>query len=380
MNEKILIVDDETNFLNAVRRQLHGRYDLDFAKSGFEGLQLAREKGPYAVVVSDLRMPQMDGIKFLGLIRDVCSDTVRIMITGDADVSAAVASVNEGNVFRFLIKPVEMRILIQTLDASIQQYRLTTSERELLQDTLRESVKVLIDVLALASPATFGRALRITRYVNHVVSQLMLPNPWQFELAAMLSQIGCVTIPWDIVYNKFMGKELQDEDLKMFNSHPAIGYQLLGSIPRMASTAEMISRQMDPYRNQNSAPRADVVALGAQILHAAVDFEFLLACGKSHSECIEIMKSRENEYNPIILSALAVPMEIPSDMEVKTIHYEQLEPEMIMAKSIRTRTGRLLIAEGQEITLPLIHLIECWCVRGEIDPEICVLQPGRKNR
>ena len=91
------------------------------------------------------------------------------------------------------------------------------------------------------------------------------------------------------------------------------------------------------------------------------------------------MQSEKDEYNPMVLSALAVPMEIPQDMEMIDITPDQLEPEMIMAKSIRTRTGRLLITEGQEVTPPLIHLIECWCQRGEISPHVSVYRSHQKD-
>src|SRR6201999_3375578 len=102
MAEKILLVDDDSNILDGYRRSLGREFDLDTALSGQSALVLAAEKGPFAVVVSDMRMPGMDGVELLTAFRSKWPDTVRVMLTGNADRDTAVHAINEGSIFRFL--------------------------------------------------------------------------------------------------------------------------------------------------------------------------------------------------------------------------------------------------------------------------------------
>src|SRR5579872_3708327 len=195
MTKQILCVDDEINVLQAFERQFHRRFELFTAQGPERGLEQLEKSGPFAAVVSDLRMPGMDGIEFLRRVREQWPDTVRIMLTGQADMNASIAAVNQGNIFQFLTKPCPADMLGRALETAIEQHRLITSERELLEQTLRGSIGVMSEILSLVHPVAFSRASRVRRYVLHLVKQLKLENGWQYELAAMLSQIGCVAVP-----------------------------------------------------------------------------------------------------------------------------------------------------------------------------------------
>jgi DNA-binding NtrC family response regulator len=94
-------------------------------------------KGPFAVVVSDLRMPRMDGIKFFSRVPETATDTVRIMLTGNADLSSAVMAVNEGIIFHFLTKPCPSETLVRMLNNALKQHKLIAAERELSEQTRR---------------------------------------------------------------------------------------------------------------------------------------------------------------------------------------------------------------------------------------------------
>src|SRR5205807_344851 len=113
-------------------------------------------------------------------------------LTGQADLETAIAALNQGNIFRFLTKPCSAEELAQTLEEAVRQYRLITAERNVLENTLHGCVKVLTEVLSLAHPASFSRATRIHCYVEHMITALNLRDRWQFEVAAMLSQVGCI--------------------------------------------------------------------------------------------------------------------------------------------------------------------------------------------
>lgn len=105
MGQRVLFVDDDVNILAAYKRQLRKDFDLEIAEGGLNGLEVIKEKGPFAVVVSDYKMPNMDGNQFLAQVKKIDPDISRIMITGFADLNMAMEAVNEGNIFRFLTKP-----------------------------------------------------------------------------------------------------------------------------------------------------------------------------------------------------------------------------------------------------------------------------------
>ncbi len=157
------------------------------------------EQGPFAVVVSDLKMPGMSGIEFLAQVRTREPDTVRILLTGNAELHTAIDAINEGQIFRFLTKPCSPETLAEALKAGLVQHHLITAERELLDHTLSESIRVLTEVLALVNPEAFGRSARITRYVEAIAQNLHVSELWSIRTAAMLSQIGCVILPESVL-------------------------------------------------------------------------------------------------------------------------------------------------------------------------------------
>ncbi|MGD9173951.1 MAG: response regulator, partial [Desulfobacterales bacterium] len=99
MKDKVLLVDDDAMVLAGLRRQLRNQFRIDTALSGEDALKLVQENGPYAVIVSDFMMPGMNGIEFLAYVKKTSPDTVRMMLTGTADMPTAIRAVNEGNIF-----------------------------------------------------------------------------------------------------------------------------------------------------------------------------------------------------------------------------------------------------------------------------------------
>jgi CheY-like chemotaxis protein len=195
MNSKILFIDDDTNLLEAVERNLRLKFNLVTAASGEAGLAKMANEGPFSVVVADMQMPGMNGVQVLTEAQKRFPDTVRLMLTGNADQQTAVEAVNKGHVFQFLTKPCPTEMLTFALQTSLKQYRLITAERELLEKTLNGSVKLLTEVFSLIDPHSFGRGESLRSYMRAYVSSLTLANSWEFEIAAMLSQLGTVTVP-----------------------------------------------------------------------------------------------------------------------------------------------------------------------------------------
>ena len=279
MDEKILIVDDEPNVLEGLQRVLRKDFSVVAAIGGEAGLKAVAEQGPFAVIVSDMRMPGMDGTQFLRTVLERTPDSVRLALTGNADIQTAIDAVNEGAIFRFLSKPCTEQVLKGALRAAIAQHRLILAERELLEKTLHGSVKVLTEILALVNPAAFSRASRIHQTVLGIVKQLKLPEAWSYEIAAMLSQIGCVALDAETVEAVYGGVELPAVEQERFRMHPSIAFEFLKKIPRLENVALMIAAQQNPaeYKFPHGDPLESVAAkLGAEILSVAIDFDQML--------------------------------------------------------------------------------------------------------
>ena len=140
MTEKILLVDDEPNVLQSMQRQLRKRFKIVVAESGFEALAALKNKGPFAVIVSDMRMPGMDGVQLLSEAKDIFPDTVRTMLTGNADQETASEAVNTGQIFCFLTQPCSTAVLATSFGLAVRQHTLLIAEKELLNDTVKGSV------------------------------------------------------------------------------------------------------------------------------------------------------------------------------------------------------------------------------------------------
>jgi response regulator RpfG family c-di-GMP phosphodiesterase len=347
MLTRILCVDDEPNILQAMERQFRKQFEIHTALGGELGLQAIAAKGPFAVVVSDLRMPVMDGVEFLTRVRALSPDSVRVMLTGQADMDAAIAAVNQGNIFQFLTKPCAADTLTRALNAALEQYRLITAERELLEQTLRGSIGVLSEILSLVNPLAFGRAQRIRRYVVHMAAKLDLANRWQFELAAMLSQIGSVTVPPEVMDKYCRMEPLTATETQILAEQSRVGYDLLARIPRLEAVAWMVAHQEAKWTQ--GAAKSGAAAIGAALLKVARDFDDQVARGADSEPTLAAMK-RNPDYNPDFVDALQEVHVEESQRTLRLVSLAQLHPGMIMHDDVRSRNGLLLLAKGQEVT------------------------------
>ncbi len=358
--DKILFVDDELNILDGLRRQLRNQFDIETSSSAAEALQIVAAAGPYAVAVADMRMPGMDGVHFLRKVREIAPQTVRMMLTGNADQQTAVDAVNEGNVFRFLNKPCSTENLSKALYAGIEQYRLITAEKELLEKTLSGSVKVLTEMLSLVNPVAYGRASRIQRIVHHILEALKAPDAWKYELAAMLSQIGCVLFPMELLDKVYAGQPLTEEEQKLFASHPAVCGKLLSKIPRLETISAMIEGQQQQFGQKLSVPnqaKEDEIKLGAQLLKIALDLDQKIQGGNPLALAVQEMHKQTDEYNPSLLAMLSGLEIRRAETEVRAVHISELRLQMILDEDIYTQSGVLLLRRGHEVNSSVLVML-----------------------
>ncbi|MDX2029411.1 MAG: response regulator [Blastocatellia bacterium] len=376
MMHKILFVDDEPNVLDAYQRTLRREFTIDAALSGAEGLKALESQGPYAVIISDMRMPVMDGVEFLLRAKRLSPTSVRVMLTGNADQQTAIDAVNEGNIFRFLTKPCPPEVLARTITASLDQYRLVMAEKELLEKTLNGSIHMLTDILSLVNPAAFGRATRVRRLAGRIAAALRIENVWKVEIAAMLSQVGCIAVPEEILLRVQRGHPLNADEFRMVQSHSQIGYDLIRQIPRLEWAAEAIAYQ-DKHFNGEGWPVDDrhghQIPVEARILKLALDFDRLTESRLGRADALKKIQGRDNWYDPDVVRALELSLASETRFETRLVRIRELTPDMILAEDIVSIKGLLLIPRGQEVTRSLCMRMANFHRGGAISEPIKVL-------
>jgi len=376
--EKILFVDDDPNILASFKRTLRKLYDVDTAVGPEEGLEAVSRYRHYALVISDLRMPGMDGIQFLAKVRSMAPESIRMILTGNADLQAAIDAVNQGNIFRFLTKPCPPETLQLAIEAGLQQYRLIRAEKELLEKTLRGAIRILTDVLSLVNPEAFGRASRIRRYVRDIGERLGYPKAWQLETAAMLSQIGCIVLPEESLKKIYHGIDLTAEESQLFRMYPSVGADLIAKIPRMEEISEIIAYQ-EKHFDGTGIPKdermGDAIPLGSRILKVVLDFDALETRGLPRAAAMNQLRKRNGWYDPQVLSALEDVLGDEARFTVKELGLNELKLNMIVGEDVVSFKGVLLIAKGQEITPALVERLKNFAKTVGVKEPIRVLIP-----
>jgi len=292
-------------------RRISGRY-----ANGSHGYSLQRRRGsgpfrkrrPYAVIIADMQMPGMNGIEFLRRAMDKAPDSVRLMLTGNADQKTAMDAVNQGHVFSFLTKPCPAESLERALDNALRQYELIRAEKELLEETLNGSIKVLTEILAIVDPEAFGYAQRLRQEVRAVADWFGVPRAWEFELGAMLSQIGTVVIPPIVLSRSRARQNLTVMEKEMLASIPESGANLIANIPRMAPVAEIVRYQRKNFDGtgfpSDSVSGSDI-PMGSRILRVISDLLAVEATRKTRAESFGQLKTCIGLYDPKVLEAVA---------------------------------------------------------------------------
>ncbi len=220
VNGRVLLVDDEPALLEGIQRSLRKLVDLHTAPSGAAGLLVLAESGPFALVVSDMRMPLMNGAQFLAKVREQSPDTVRMILSGQADLQATIAAVNEGQIYRFLCKPCPTEQLLASIQDGLEQHRLIGAEKVLLEQTLSGCVTMLIEILGMVSSGASSRAARLREYTLCLAKTMQLADRWEWGLSAFLSQIGCVALPKELLSKFEAGQLMTDDERRLHESHP----------------------------------------------------------------------------------------------------------------------------------------------------------------
>ena len=236
----------------------------------------------------------------------------------------------------------------------------------------------LTDVLSLVNPEAFDHASRVRRLVRGLAQELDVAELWRLEIAAMLSQVGCVAVPNEMLERTHSGKQLSASDRSMLEQHPAIGRELIANIPRLQEVAEIIAQQErrfdDPGAGEDGSGDAATL-LGARVLKLALDADALMLAGATEGMVLDEIRRRRGWYDPEVVGAFERAFEARTFYEQRNVHIDDLTVGMVIAQDVRA-DGVLLIGQGgQEVSRALIARLRNYNTAARVDASIQVLMP-----
>lgn len=377
MKYKVLLVDDEVEVLMAYQRNLFKHYNVKLATSGAEALNVIQDEGPFAVVLSDYNMPGMTGIELLSEIKEIAPDTTRLIITGYADVSVAVKSVNEGKVFRFLTKPITTDNLLLVIKAACEQYKLVTAEKELLDKTLKGSIKILIDLMTVLQPNIFQRTSRYRRLARILAETLPNTNLWEVEISALLSQIGALIMPADILQQYTESTEMNDKDAAVVRLIPQYSSDILKNIPRLESIAEAILYQdydYDPINKSSQTIHGADLPVISRILKIVKDYYHFYDAHLDNDKAYSLLLTNKHAYDPFIFEKIIKIINNDNGKKKKIVSINELKPNMVIADTIYSENDMVLITKGRELSEVVIMKLQVLAKRIKIKEPIFIYE------
>jgi len=347
---KILCVDDEPRVLEGLRRHLREKFEVLAAGGGAEALNVLTSVKDLAVVVSDMRMPEMDGATVLRHTRVLRPHAVRILLTGQADMAAAIKAINEGQIFRFLTKPCAAEQFLSVIDEAVRQHELIMAERVLLQRTLVGAIKALTDIMSLVSPAVIGRAQRLKRRVSELAIDLEIDDRWQVEVAALLSYLGHVSLPESLTRQLARGEELDAKDAARVRSATRAAIRVIAHVPRLEPVSAILTALTEP-----DAATSDPMQVN--ILRLALETERLEAQGLGTQAIVESLEASGDFSKELLDSLRATQKAQKAVFDRAEVPLAELQIGMVLDEDVKTSRDVLIAPRGCEVTLSFIEHI-----------------------
>jgi CheY-like chemotaxis protein len=354
---RVLIADDEAAIRELFARLLGDEFEVHTAADGSEALRLFHSLGPFGVVVADLHMPYMDGASLLAEIRRRTPDVTRVLVTGDSGVRAAVEAINAGHVFQFITKPFEPDTARHSIRLAFEEHCRARAEHELLEGTVKGSVRALAQVLALVNPAAFGRSARMAELTRHLAIAVDVDDPWKFETAALLSQVGWISVPAETAQRAHAGAALSEHEQRIIEAHPRVAYELLHEVPRLEEVAEMILGQLEESEFTEGA-RSDAQRLGRQMLRLASWIATAEQRGAARAEILARARQLKPSFDARLIASLDRMPEVDRTELCRMVGAAELHTGMRVVEDIFSKDGTLMLARGQQLTPAAVRLLQ----------------------
>lgn len=359
---KVLIVDDAPEHIQVLMETLKDEYTIVAAINGEKALELAASEPVPDIILLDIMMPGMDGYEVCSRLKAQAktSKIPVIFVTAMDQVENETAGFAIGAV-DYVTKPISPPIVRARVKTHLSLRHAQQRLQDLLKKTLGGSVRVLVDILSLANPAAFSRSSQLRQLVKEMSINLGLNDIWKLELAAMLSQIGCVTLPAETLNKLYAGEDLTEEEREQYAGYAARGAELIAHIPHLESVAGMIARIQEPlgWEYTIEPRKRDAVIIGGQLLQITTDYIQHVNSGMSPESVIQQMNNGEEKYDLVLVNTLERVLGIKAqELSEKTVTVKDIFSGMILNQDVYSEDGTLLAVNGTELAPATVKIIQ----------------------
>lgn len=359
INEKVLVVDDDPEILKSYKKQFSGVVDIFTAEEPWLALEIIKRSGPFALLVSDFNLPGMNGLELIAETSKIAPDTVSILLTGYANLDLALKAINEGRVFRFLTKPCAHKDMAGSFIAAINYYRHRITERDTLERTFNGCVQMLTDVIALSTPMAFSRARKLRALATKVAPHIGIGNLWDFETAAIFSQLGYVTLPHQLLEKITLKLAPTAVEELMLAKVPEAGEKLLKNIPRLENIARIV-RYCEKNFDGSGYPEDDLSLENLPLESRALKILEAILRLEEETEDFDVISTKirngKGSFDPDLTELILAELEISSlsqitdEIEIMKIPVADLKIGDMLLADVETAEGKLLFSGGNEVT------------------------------
>lgn len=359
MPKTILFVDNDDSLLEGLPSSRH--YSFVHVSSYGKAFSVLKAEADCRVVMAGLALGEEDGITFLNLVRKKYPKIVRMALVSDDGCARMQEALNKGRVFQFVNKPCSPVEVERYIAKALTRYDKDKKQRQAARMTLLGSVKAMVDILDLVSPEAMGFAKRIRERVLKIGKMLGVPSLWRLELAVLLSHVGCVALPSDIMEKMDHGGSLSPEEQQIFGMHPSIAANLLANINQMDPVAAIIEQQHNKL--------SDDQLLEARIIKVALELDFQERKGKDPIAVLKKMASRKKTFDVRVVKAMLKMLHQSGVHSVRQVNVEELQEGMVLAEDLVNMEGVKLLLRGQAVSkASLIRLQSFHIALGVVDP------------
>jgi len=345
----VLIVDTDGKALASTQRKLRKHFETHIALGPRLGLQRLMEEGPYAVVIAEFSMDQMDGVDFLAQVRELWPHTTRILLSRAAmDVADLLRVINDCEVFRLLSASCDDATLLSVAENGIDRYNRICASTRSLNDTHAVFAKAVHEIVCWLRGEVRDMISPMLPLLRGLCQKLNDPSPVSTETAFLLSVIGLIALPPALLEKIIRGQELTEEERLIFAGHPAHAVELIRHLPQVEEVVEilrgysnflhlsLLPDSTEPSEKPNIPP-------GSALLALVMEYRLALYANQETAAIISRL-GRHAMYTSVQLKALEAEL-AGMDQSAVEVMLDKLLPGMILAKSV---TG---VREGKEVEL-----------------------------
>jgi len=361
---KVLLIEDDNQLrkleIMLLKNLGHEVVPCQTAEEGLDKFQ----SEAFSFIMLDMVLPGMSGLEFSRKIRDLPQGDEPYILAITSWDEEQLPSILQAGANDYIQKPIDVNLFnirIHIAEQSISNIRERVRMRrqmrdmvtsDIMQSTLQGFIRVITNVLSLMAPAVFGRSVRVARIARELAEQVNLQDSWELAAAAMLSQLGCVSIPQEIMTKALDESTLNVDEQTMFLSHAEHGANLLEGVPRMEKIARIIAYQEKLF-DGGGYPKDDVkgddIPVESRILKIALDLDRLYSRDVPRSDAFLELSSRTGWYDPALLKIFSeTPQKEKGD--IKRVWINQLEDGMIFMENVLSKTDALLVMKGHAVT------------------------------